>query len=398
MLQSWRWYGPQDPVSLSDVVQTGATGVVTALHDLPPGTPWPQDLIAERKALVQANGLDWVVVESLNVSEAIKVQGPDMSAHIQAWKDSLHALAAQDIQVVCYNFMPAVDWTRTSLAHPLDNGGHAMGFDLVAFAAFDIHLLARPGAAEDFEPEIVEAAARFFTGQTDGAKQDLQRTVLAGLPGASAGWTLDQARERLAPFDGIDADTLRGFLADFLGEVVPVAEKLGMRLCAHPDDPPFPILGLPRILSTEDDYAFLCDAVDSPANGITFCTGALGVRPEFDPVAFLNRLGHRVHFAHLRNTKRQSALSGGRCSFYEAEHLGGDTDMVATMQALLAEEARRKTLGRSDHTIPFRPDHGHALCSDLDRNFVPGYPLVGRLRGLAELRGVIAGLQGTAAC
>jgi mannonate dehydratase len=398
MRQSWRWFGPDDPISLDDVRQAGATGVVTALYDLPPGAVWTRDRLADRRTVIEANALDWVAVESLNVSEAIKTQGPDMAEHLAAWKASLEAIAAEGPRVVCYNFMSAVDWTRTALAHPLDNGGNAMGFDLTAFAAFDIHILARPGAAEDYAPETVEAAARYFSGLTEGAASELQRTVLAGLPGAKAGWTLDQARDRLAPFDGIDADQLRRHLVDFLSEVVPVAERLGLRLCAHPDDPPFPILGLPRILSSEDDYAYLCDAVDSPANGITFCTGALGVRADFDPVRFLNRLGDRVHFAHLRNTERTSAMSNGRCSFYEAEHLSGDLDMVAAVQGLLAEEARRRALGREDNDIPFRPDHGHVLCTDLEATSHPGYPLVGRLRGLAELRGVIAGLQGPGMC
>lgn len=398
MLQGWRWYGPEDSVSLDDVRQAGADAVVTALYDLPPGVAWPRDRIADRKAVIEANDLSWAVVESLNVSEAIKVQGPDMAGHIAAWKESLHAIAAAGIEVVCYNFMSAVDWTRTALAYPLDHGGNAMGFDLTAFVAFDVHILARPGAGEDYAPDQVEAASRYFAGLTDGARAELQRTVLAGLPGAKAGWTLDQARERLAPFDGINADQLRRHLVDFLSEVVPVAEKLGLRICAHPDDPPFPIFGLPRILSTQDDYAFLCDAVDSPANGITFCTGSLGVRPDFDPVRFLDRLGHRVHFAHLRNTRRLSGMSEGRCSFFEADHLDGDVDMIAVLRGLLAEEARRKALGRTDCSIPFRPDHGHVLCTDLDGTFHPGYPLVGRVRGLAELRGAIAGLQGAAAC
>jgi len=394
MKETWRWFGPEDEITIDEIVQTGAGGIVSALHHVPTGAVWTPAEIARRKQLIEGSpdaptGLTWDVVESLPVSEAIKTQGADWRDHIAAYKQSLHHLAEAGIEVICYNFMPVLDWTRTHLAAPVPGGGTAMRFDLTDFAVFDLHVLQRRGAAQDYPEEIREAARRQHRAAGNDLAPHLIRTILAGLPGAAEHWTLEDVRAALSAYDGIGENSLRANLAAFLEQVVPTAEALGLRLCCHPDDPPFPLLGLPRIVSTEEDYASLVAAVDSPANGITICTGSLGVRPDFVPARFVENLGPHIHFAHLRNTRRE-ALNLGRCSFTESAHLSGDTDMVAMIRALLAEEARRRRQGRADAEIPMRPDHGHALLSDLDRPMMPGYPLIGRMRGLAELRGVMA--------
>ncbi|MEX0370289.1 MAG: mannonate dehydratase [Tateyamaria sp.] len=397
MIECWRWFGPDDPTTLSDLPQVGATGVVTALHQFAPGTAWPATAISKRKAMIENAGLTWTVVESVPVSEAIKTQGPDMATHIAAYKATLAALADEGVTTVCYNFMPILDWTRTQTHAPQPHGGTAMLFDLVDFAAFDLFLLERPGAPEQVTDPVREAAARAFATMSDDDRARLTRTVIAGLPGANDGWTLDDVRERLATYDGVDTSQLRAHLVDFLSEVVPVAEKLGMRLCCHPDDPPFPLLGLPRVMSSVDDYERTLAAVDTVANGATLCTGSLGVAENFDGPDFVRRLGDRIHFAHLRNTRRLPSPDPDRPSFYEAPHLDGDTDMVATVAALMAEEKRRRDVGRVDHAIPMRPDHGQELLMDRTRESLPGYPLVGRMRGLAELRGVMAAVAARAA-
>ncbi|MEQ8368301.1 MAG: mannonate dehydratase [Roseicyclus sp.] len=397
MRETWRWFGPADEISIPEIVQTGAAGIVSALHHVAPGQVWTTTEIARRKHEVEGapdapTGLTWDVVESLPVSEAIKTQGPDMAAHVAAYRESLRSLADQGIGVVCYNFMPVLDWTRTDLRARVANGGTAMRFDLVDFAAFDLCLLARPGAEHDYPGALREAAQGRAAALGDAAKTALVQNIIAGLPGAAEHWTLDDVRAALSAYDGLDAARLRANLTDFLAEVVPTAEELGLRLSCHPDDPPFPLLGLPRVVSHVEDYAELVACVPSPANGITFCTGSLGVAPGFEPVDFIERLGAHIHFVHLRNTVRDGGIHAGRSSFTESEHLKGDTDMVATIRALLAEEARRAEEGRTDAQIPMRPDHGHALLSDLTRPVMPGYPLIGRLRGLAELRGVMAAL------
>ena len=392
MRETWRWFGPRDEITLAEVRQTGAQGIVSALHHIPSGAVWPAPEIATRKTVIEAAGLTWDVVESLPVSEAIKTQSVEATEHLEAYKQSLRHLAAAGIRAVCYNFMPVLDWTRTALRAPLENGGNAMAFDLTDFALFDIHLLARQGAEADYSEPLREEAARRFAERSEEDNRRLVENIVAGLPGAAEHWTLEDVSDALNAYAEIDADGLRQHLTDFLGEVVPVAEELGIRLCCHPDDPPFPLLGLPRVMSTEDDYAAVMEAVPSLASGITFCTGSLGVREDFDPVRFIERLGDRIHFVHLRNTSRTGPELDGRVSFIESDHLGGDTDMVATIRALLAEEARRRAEGREDAEIPMRPDHGHALLSDLDRDMMPGYPLIGRMKGLAELRGVMAAL------
>lgn len=398
MRQTWRWFGPPDTISIAEIRQTGAQGIVSALHHIAPGRVWPAEDIARRKAEIEGTpdaptGLTWDVVESLPVSEAIKTRTGDWRAHVAAYCQSLENLAAAGIAVICYNFMPVLDWTRTALRAPLPHGGTAMRFDLADFALFDLHILARPGAGADYPAPVKNEAARRHRQMTGAQAAALTANIIAGLPGANVSWSLDEVRALLATYDGIDAGGLRRNLVDFLGEVAPRAAKLGLRLCCHPDDPPFPLLGLPRIMSGEEDYAAVMEAVPDRASGITFCTGSLGVRAGFDPVRFIERLGPRIHFVHLRNTRRDGLAAGDRSSFTESDHLDGDTDLVAAMRALLAEERRRRAEGRADHDLPMRPDHGHDLLSDRDREGQPGYPLIGRLKGLAELRGLIAALS-----
>jgi len=400
MRQTWRWFGPADTVNTAEMCQAGVQGVVSALHQFKPGVVWPADEIAVRQRLIAtlpsgaASGLAWEVVESLPVSEVIKTKADGYNDHIAADRTSLGHLAAAGIEVVCYNFMPVLDWTRTVLRAPLPHGGTTMLFDLVDFAAFDLFILGRAGAFDDYPADCVEVARERHAALDDAARLALQNNIVAGLPGANDTWTLDDIKGHLERYAPINADRLRQNLVDFLAEVVPLAEDLGLRLCCHPDDPPFALLGLPRVMSSLSDYAAALGAVDSPANGATLCTGSLGVDPAFDPVAFIEALGPKIHFAHLRNTTRSAPAFGGRTSFFEAAHLEGDTDIVATLRALLAEEARRRAEGRADWSIPFRPDHGQDVLGDLAVKGMPGYPLIGRMRGLAELRGVIAGLGG----
>lgn len=397
MKQTWRWFGPRDLVSVDDMLQAGVQGVVTALHHVPTGEVWTAQEIERRQQDIARmadgapSGLTWDVAESLPVSEDIKKQKGDWRDHIANYKTSLHHLAAAGVETVCYNFMPVLDWTRTDLNWRLPTGATCMRFDYADFAAFDIHILKRRNAAADFPEEVVEEAARRFAGMDDDARQALARNVVFGLPGAAEHFTLDDVRRHIAEYDAISPERLRAHFIDFLSEVAPVAQDLGLRLCCHPDDPPFDLLGLPRVMSTEADYKAMMDAVDTPANGITLCTGSLGARPDNDLPGMMRRLGDRVHFLHLRNVKRDTdALRG---SFFEAEHLGGDTDMVAVLAAALAEEARRKATGRADWSIPMRPDHGQDILDDLKRKAQPGYPAIGRLKGLAELRGIIAALS-----
>ncbi|MEP1207235.1 MAG: mannonate dehydratase [Rhizobiaceae bacterium] len=397
MKQTWRWFGPHDQVSLEAMLQAGVEGVVTALHHLPAGDVWSVEEIEKRQAelAVLSDGtssdLAWDVVESLPVSESIKKQKGAWREHIANYKTSLHNLAGAGIETICYNFMPILDWTRTDLNWRLPNGATCMRFDYAAFAAFDIHILQRSGAAEDYHAAAVDEAAEIFAGLGDVEQQALAKNIVAGLPGAAENFSLTDVRNHLAEYDNISADQLRRHYFDFLEEVVPVAEALGMRLCCHPDDPPFGLLGLPRVMSTEADYQAAIDAVDSPANGITLCSGSLGARPDNDLPGMMQRLGHRVHFLHLRNVQRESDQIRG--SFYEAEHLAGCTDMVALLAAVVEEEQRRGAAGRADHSIPLRPDHGQDILDDLGRNSQPGYPAIGRLKGLAELRGVATALQ-----
>ncbi|MEM7176110.1 MAG: mannonate dehydratase [Pseudomonadota bacterium] len=399
MRQTWRWFGRSDAVSIEEVEQAGATAIVSALHHIPNGAVWCAGEIAKRQAEIahRSDGtpsrISWGVVESLPVSEEIKKQDGNWKAHFAAYKQSLENLAQAGLTVVCYNFMPVLDWTRTELAHVTPTGSTCMRFDLIDFAAFDIFVLERPGAAEDFPEEVVEAARARRGAMNEDACKKLMANITKGLPGANQELSFDGFRTLLDSYNTISPEQLRANLAAFLQEVVPVAERLGILLCCHPDDPPFPLLGLPRIVSTEGDYAALTSAADSPANGITLCSGSLGVNPEVDLPGMMARLGEKVHFLHLRNVTREDHRFPG--SFHEAAHLEGDTDMVALLRAVLAEEKRRKAQGRADWSIPMRPDHGQAMANDLSRKQQPGYPLTGRLRGLAELRGVVKALEGT---
>lgn len=397
MLHSWRWYGPDDPVSLPDVRQAGATGVVTALHHVPNGAVWTTDAIRERQRLIAAGSppatpLHWAVVESVPVHEDIKTAGPNRDRAIAAYQQTLRNLAECGVRTVCYNFMPVVDWTRTDLAYAMPDGSRALRFDRVAMAAFELHILQRPGAAGDYEEGTVRAARTCFDAMTPAERDRLTATVIAGLPGSEESYTLDAFRAALGAYRDVDADALRDHLVHFLHQIVPVAEECGVRLAIHPDDPPFPILGLPRVVSTETHVRALFDAVDSDANGLTFCTGSFGVREDNDLPGMVRRLGDRIHFIHLRSTR--SEPTGG---FHEADHLDGDVDMFAVVSALLAEEERRREVGRSDAEIPMRPDHGHQMLDDLTKHTNPGYSAIGRLRGLAELRGLELGIRRSAA-
>lgn len=400
MKQTWRWYGPKDIVSISDIRQAGAKGIVTALHHVPSGDVWTVDEIKKRQAEVgvMADGktpstLTWDVVESLPVTEAMKTQSGEWKQHIENYKVSMRNLAQSGVKIICYNFMPVLDWTRTELHWPVPHGGFAMRFDLVDFAAFDIHLLERAGATSDYSAAVVEKAKKRFLELSDEGKKQLIHNIVAGLPGGKGVSSLDGLRAELAAYDKIDADKLRKNYVDFLSEVIPLAEELDMKFCCHPDDPPTPLLGLPRVMSTEQDYSYIVKTIDSPSNGITFCTGSLGARPDVDLPGFIDRLGPKIHFIHLRNVRRDS--EDVQCSFFEDEHLEGNTDMVSVIAAILREEERRKTEGRSDIHIPMRPDHGQEILSDLKNPVQPGYPAIGRLKGLAELRGIERALSQT---
>jgi mannonate dehydratase len=396
MIETWRWFGPSDVTTISDIMQTGASGIVSALHHVPDGAVWSPDEIAKRQAQIgttldgRSSQLSWQVVESLPVSEDIKQQTGDWRQHIANYKLSLENLAAAGIFTVCYNFMPVIDWTRTDLAWRLPHGGTCMRFDAIDFAAFDIHLLQRKGAAESVAPAIAQAAAARLAQMSDAGKSQLAASVLAGLPGAADRLSIETVREHLARYGDISGERLRRHLFDFLEEVVPVAARLGIRLCCHPDDPPFSLMGLPRIMSSEADYRAMLEHLPDAANGMTLCSGALGARPDNDLPGIMRRLGDRVHFLHLRNVRLEGEDVG--CSFHESEHLDGSVDMVALIRAIVAEEARRRAAGRPDWAIPMRPDHGQDILDDLHRGGQPGYPLIGRLKGLAELRGVARAL------
>lgn len=389
MEQTWRWYGPHDPITLADARQAGATGIVSALHHLPPGELWAPDEITKRKQMIEAAGLSWSVVESVNISEDIKTRGPKWKQHIDAYCDTLRNLAAQGIYTVCYNFMPVLDWTRTQLAWRLEDGALTLRFDATAFAAFDLFILKRKEAETEWPEDRQKKAREYYDKMSQSERDELTRTVLAGLPGTTDVYTIEHIQRALATYRDIDANTLRQNFSDFLRAVCPVAEELGVRLGVHPDDPPRSLLGLPRIVSTADDLAFILDQSPEQANGLTFCTGSLGVSPQNDIPAMAKRFAGRTNFVHLRSTKREA----DPMSFHEAAHLDGDFDMIAVAREFVLEQRQRKEKGEGE--IPFRPDHGHQILTDIGRKSMPGYTAVGRLRGLAELRGVFRALEAT---
>jgi len=395
MEQTWRWWGPTDMIRLDHVAQTGASGIVNALHEVPAGVVWTREAIQARKDFIEKDktlGLRWSVVESLPVHEAIKIGEGDLTPYFENYRVSLRNLAACDVRTICYNFMPVLDWTRTDLHHPLPGGANALRFNADRYAAFDVYMLGREGAEADHDPEVLVRAKAWFDGSLQSDRDQLLATVMAGLPGAFDRYDLPGLRQMLARFKHVSEERLRQNLGRFLDEVVPIAEEFGMRMAIHPDDPPRPLLGLPRIVSSQAHLAAILDLHPSLANGLTLCTGSLGARPGNDMPAITERFADRIHFAHLRNVTK---FPDG--SFMEADHLGGDADMVAVVRVLLRAQKRRRDAGRGDWRIPFRPDHGHELLDDVGKPTHPGYPAIGRLRGLAEIRGVmtaVAAIEG----
>jgi mannonate dehydratase len=387
MEQSWRWFGPDDVVSLHAIRQAGATGVVTALHQIPYGEVWPVEAIEDRKSMITADpslALGWRVVESLPVHERIKLGEGDLTPLFENYRQSLRNLAACGIKVVCYNFMPVVDWTRTELHHALPGGGRALRFNAHEYAAFDCFMLERSGADGDYSVDVLARARAWFDHASESDKARLLASIMAGLPGAFDRYDILGLRLMLQRYNDISADTLRTHLARFLREVVPTAEEVGIRMAIHPDDPPRSLMGLPRIVSTASDLTFITSTVGSVANGITLCTGSLGAGAHNDVPAITRQCARRIHFVHLRNVSKEPDGS-----FMEADHMGGDTDMVDIVEVVLSEQARRRDEGDAEWRIPFRPDHGHELLDDIGKNSFPGYSAIGRLKGLAEIRGVM---------
>ncbi|WP_347331958.1 mannonate dehydratase [Marinimicrobium locisalis] len=389
MKETWRWFGPQDTVTLEQIAQAGATGVVTALHEIPTGEPWPLEAILERKAMIEAKGLEWTVVESVPLHNDIKTRSGDYQRHLENYRETLRNLAEAGIYDVCYNFMPVVDWTRTNLDYALPDQSRALRFEMADFAAYDIHILRRENAEQSYTPEIRQRAAERFAAMTVEAQQQLEKNIIAGLPGGEGSYTREGIRAAIAQFIALGERGMRANLFAFLEDVIPVAESVGLRLAIHPDDPPFSLFGLPRVVSTAADARALLEAVPSEANGLTLCAGSYGARADNDLVEMAREFGSRIYFVHLRNITREPDGS-----FYESDHLGGDNDMVGLIQALLQEERKRQADQRPLPPIPMRPDHGHLMGEEIGRAGInPGYSYAGRMKGLAELRGVMHALE-----
>jgi mannonate dehydratase len=388
MKETWRWYGPLDQIKLSEVRQTGAAGIVTALHEIPYGEVWQRTTIAKRRDKIRVAGFEWDVVESLPLHEDIKRGIGDLTSLFANYRQSMANLAAEGVHTICYNFMPLLDWTRTELNSPAANGGTCLRFSAFRMAAFEICMLGRSEAENDYPSDVIAKACEWYVASSEEDQKELLNSIMSGMPGAYDRFDIVGLRRALDTYRGMDAADIRSNYRRFLHEVVPTAQDLGMRLCVHPDDPPRDILGLPRIVSDADDIAWIMSAYDAPANGLTLCSGSLGANPENDVVDITHKQSNRIHFVHLRNVRKDPDGS-----FEEAEHLSGDTNIPALCRILLGEEKARKSAGRLDWQIPFRPDHGHELLTDPQKKTFPGYPLIGRLRGLAELRGVLHALS-----
>lgn len=388
MLESWRWFGDGDPVTLSHARQAGAQGIVTALHHIYDGRAWSVDDVLSHKAAIERAGMVWSVCESIPVNSAIKLRNDKWRQYVESWKTSLASVGRAGVPVVCYNFMPVVDWTRTDLRYQTQTGGLALRFDMADFATYDLFILKRRHAEDSYSASLVEKARQRFQAMSEGDIVTLETNIIAGLPGKEGTHTREGIRAEIAGFDDLTSDDMRANLVEFLKEIVPVAVENGVRLAIHPDDPPFSLFGLPRVVSTSQDIATILGAVDHEANGVTFCAGSYGSRPGNDLSEMAARFAERIHFAHLRNVKKEADGS-----FFESDHLDGDVNMVSLVQILRREERRRETIGRIDSVIPFRPDHGHLLIDDQSRKINPGYSCIGRLKGLAELRGVIAAVD-----
>jgi len=386
--QTFRWFGPNDPVTLQFISQAGATGIVSALHHIPCGDVWTVKEIKERKDMIENTGFRWSVVESVNIHESIKLGSSERERYIENYKQTLINLSAEGISTVCYNFMPVLDWTRTHLDFRLNNNASALRFHAPALAAFDLYILKRETASEEFSAEQQQKAREYLDSISGEEKDTLTHTILAGLPGTDEVFTIEEFKVHLQKYAAVDQQVLKENLAYFLQSIIPTAEKLGIKMCIHPDDPPFPVLGLPRVVCNEQDLLDVVNAYPSPSNGITLCTGSLGANPANDIPGIIERLGSHIHFLHLRNVRREPDGS-----FYEDEHLRGSTDMFAVMQKIINEQRRRSLAGRRDIAIPIRPDHGHKILDDVNYNTYPGYSAIGRLKGLAELRGLEMGIK-----